>query len=199
MDKYIDYLNGTYPLTLEEIRKGLYNISLPKHPTREQLQRFGFDLVHSTPKPVGFNVVEGKPRLVDGEYYQTWKVADFENLETFKKTLRSKFEGTLKEKRLKGFSFKGHAFKIEGNEEIVYAILDFMLKKDTGSVEPVYLRDMQGSEVKLEPEDITPFVQGYLKFKNDMVTDYENFLLELGKCDSLDECKALKKRLDCGG
>ena len=71
---FIDLANDTYPVSLDMVRKILNKISLPANPTPQQLAKYGFFEVFPSKKPSGLNVTEGRPRLEDNVFYQTWTV-----------------------------------------------------------------------------------------------------------------------------
>jgi hypothetical protein len=64
--------SGLYPLSLNDVRTLLSDVSFPAEPPEEMLGDFGYALVHPTPAPTEGVPVEGIPVLEDGRFVQVW-------------------------------------------------------------------------------------------------------------------------------
>lgn len=52
-------------------------VSFSSPPDLRLLEKLGFRPIHSTSKPIGDVVIELPPKLIEGKWYQQWKVRDY--------------------------------------------------------------------------------------------------------------------------
>lgn len=63
-----------YPLEIDDIRRELSSMSLPRTPTLEMLSELGYESVYKTDKPQDGDYVEDAPgKDRDGKYHQRWR------------------------------------------------------------------------------------------------------------------------------
>lgn len=75
----------TYPVFLSEMAKYQPNTCFGPTVDSDILIEFGFEVVNQTQPPEGDVVVEGVPELRDGEWYQTWVVRSYSEVEASSK------------------------------------------------------------------------------------------------------------------
>lgn len=68
---------GEYPLYFQNVRQAKPDVSFPDPPTEECLADYGYAVVVPSVRPVGDVVTEGKPKLVDGVWVQTFDVREY--------------------------------------------------------------------------------------------------------------------------
>lgn len=133
---YIDTFTGHYPLSLEDVRRLLFRVSLPKKPTEKQLEKYGIFLVEKTPKPVGNDIVEGTPRRKENKFFQTWSVTESANLEEKIKSLKNRYKKKFNDKLKRGYVLNNsESIKLENNISDLSLVLNqcLLLKQDTGN------------------------------------------------------------------
>lgn len=72
---------GDYPLYLQQVRMANPTVSFPENPSEDVIADVGYAVVTPVARPVADVVTEGTPELVDGVYYQTWDVRNFNDTE----------------------------------------------------------------------------------------------------------------------
>lgn len=130
MDQYINLETGHYPCSLEDIRRYLNRISLPKEPSKEQLLKYGFSWVHPVSKPKRGEVVERYPRYVDGTFYQVWDIVEPTDLPNYRhqrlQVLEDTYHATLK----KGWLHQDQRLDITDNDELQFIFLECLYLSD---------------------------------------------------------------------
>jgi hypothetical protein len=82
----------TYPIFLADMARFAPNTVFPATVDSDCLIDFGIEVVHSVAQPEGDVVTEGAPELREGEWYQTWTVRSFTEIEVANKLARRKEE-----------------------------------------------------------------------------------------------------------
>jgi len=73
--------SGAYPIYLADMAKYQPNTCFGPTVESDLLFELGFEVVHDTAAPTGDVVTEGAPELREGEWYQTWVVRSFNEVE----------------------------------------------------------------------------------------------------------------------
>lgn len=108
--------SGTYPLYLSDLTTYAPNTVFGPTVDTETLIEFGFEVVHEVPAVVGDVVIEGKPELKDGEWYQTWIGRSFSEAEAVSKLQAKKEELQAGAEALRVALFaKGFAYRFPDN------------------------------------------------------------------------------------
>lgn len=90
--------SDTYPVYLSNMAMYAPNTMYGATVDSDLLIEFGLEVVHDTEIPTGDVVTEGRPELISGEWYQTWVVRSYSEVEaatrlaTAKTTLQAQAE-----------------------------------------------------------------------------------------------------------
>lgn len=90
MTRLIASDEGTYPVFLSDMATYAPNSMFGPTVDSDLLIEFGIEVVNQTEIPTGDVVTEGPPEYRDGEWYQTWIVRSFNELETSSKLAEKK-------------------------------------------------------------------------------------------------------------
>lgn len=110
----INTQTGRYPMSLEDVREEVVQVSLPLKPGVVQLSRLGYEVVKQTQKPTDAVVVEGNPvKSEDGRYVQHWRAPNEEESEGILQLRKNEALRNLK-RQYQHLTNVGFAFLLEG-------------------------------------------------------------------------------------
>ena len=70
----INVRTGRYPMSLDDVREEVVQMSLPLRPSIAKLVRLGYEVVRRQAKPENIDMVESDPiRDENGTYWQQWR------------------------------------------------------------------------------------------------------------------------------
>jgi|AntDeeMinimDraft_5_1070356.scaffolds.fasta_scaffold13562_2 hypothetical protein len=196
MDTYINLTTGQYPLTLEEIRRELLTVSLPKAPTEEQLRRCGYGLVKPTKRPAGTNVVGTAPRYQNGQFYQTWEVVESADLGEWQQELKRLLDTTYNTLLTQGWTYGTHQVDLVNSEELNWFFLECLSSQDDHSDEPVLFYTPNGDAVEFDWETGLQFVKDAVRYRRSLKRGYHHGLTHIRECECVADCKSVKRKLE---
>jgi len=196
MDTYINLTTGQYPVTLEEVRKELLTVSLPKHPTVEQMMRLGFCYVQSTPKPAGRHVVERYPRYKDGKFYQTWDVVESTDLNTWRQDLKRQLDQVHTALLKRGFTHEDQPIDLTSSEELNWCYMECQALRDERSTETVQFPTGNGQVMEITWEAGLRLINQAVHYRRGLKRGYYATLETIRCCETIEACKTLKRQIE---
>lgn len=82
--------SGAYPVYLSDMATYQPHTCFGPTVDSDLLFELGFEVVHDTPVPAGDVIAEGTPELREGEWYQTWVVRSYSDVEKEERLVQAK-------------------------------------------------------------------------------------------------------------
>lgn len=112
----INVKSDRYPMTLDDVREEVPQVSLPLTPGTRQLSRLGYEVVKVVKKPDDETMVEGFPvKGDDGDYRQHWRLPNDKESEGILQEKKNESLRHLK-RQYQHLTNVGFAFFIEGTQ-----------------------------------------------------------------------------------
>lgn len=199
MSVYVDLENARYPVLLEEVRRILNKVSLPKHPTEEQLKKYGFCLVHPTAKPQGRRVVERYPRYLEGKFFQAWEVVESDDIDEWKHDLIQRVKREYHGQLERGWTSPHGVVDITKADELSMVFLECLFLGDEDSKETVEFLTPEDDAFGIGVEEGMALVKSITKHRRRLKQHYTTQLTSIKDCVSVEECKEIKRKFDTDG
>lgn len=196
MDTHIDLATGRYPVTLEEIRKELLTVSLPKNPTEHQLRKCGYCPVVPTAKPDGTGVVENYPRYVDGRFYQTWDVVESVDINVWRRELKQQLDRTYQKALTHGYHNDSYRLDLTDSESLNWLFLECLFLREENSTATVDVQDRDGGMMEVSWEEGLHTVKQAIGYRRNLKRRHTVLLAAIRSCRTVDECKVVKRQIE---
>lgn len=199
MEKYIHLGTREYPLSLTDIQERLKRISFPSRPTDMQLFRYGYCRVHEVDRPEGYKISEGPPRLIDGRFYQTWKIDQRHDFQQLKLELMDLVQRHYHQTVSMGYCVNNLRLNIENNDDLGFVFLECLLLRDEDLKETVPLLLTDRSTVDVAVSQAITALRGAVKYKRQLYREFQNIKERIDTIETEDNYLLIKKLITTKG